>query len=63
LQEINWISEAILYLTLQSKLETKIGYPGMVDADMEVAGFDSIGGGTKILKEKFATWHQWSTGV
>ena len=35
----------------------------MVDADLEAAGLHPIGEGTKILQEKFANWHQWSTGV
>jgi GDPmannose 4,6-dehydratase len=35
----------------------------MVDSDMEAIGLRPIGEGQRVLKSKFANWHQWSTAV
>lgn len=35
----------------------------MVDADLELAGFEPIGDGRRILEEKFGGWHRWDRQV
>lgn len=47
--------------------EPKVDFHGlvriMVDADLEEAGLQSIGEGTRILKMRFSDWHQWRSPV
>lgn len=47
--------------------EPKVTWKGlariMVDADLEAVGLEPIGGGKKILEEKFDNWHRWDSGV
>ena len=35
----------------------------MMDADLEAAGVEPVGDGTKVLRQKFQGWHRWSSTV
>jgi hypothetical protein len=35
----------------------------MVDADLEAIGVTHKGDGSRILRQKFGDWHQWSDSV